>query len=137
MAAPKGQVIRSAAADLLGRNIERIRIEKGIPTKAKLAELTGLTTNTVSNIERGVVDASYSSLKKISEVLGVTIDELGRAPEEKKAEKPKLSVLHTKTSGFVMPEGFESLSDAAKAMIIANVQAMVDNALKLEALKGA
>ena len=51
------------------------RIKKKL-TLTQLAELTGITKSTLSNIENNKVDPKISQLDKIARVLGVPIKEL-------------------------------------------------------------
>lgn len=45
-------------------------------TGEKLAEITGLSVSTVSNIRTGKVEPSLSSLQKIAEALSVKLDDI-------------------------------------------------------------
>ena len=45
-------------------------------TQAELAIMLGVTVMTISNYERGEREPSIDNLKKIADILGVTVDEL-------------------------------------------------------------
>ena len=59
----------------IGENIKNYRKEAGM-TQEELAEKVGITRAYLSEIERGKKDPSYSKVKKISDILGIPIDEL-------------------------------------------------------------
>lgn len=67
----------------IGERIKRAREEKNL-TQEKLAETIDVSTQYVSDLERGVVGASLSTLKSICTALDVTSDQLlfGNASEE-------------------------------------------------------
>ena len=53
------------ALQLLGRTIRRLRKQRGL-SQMKLAELSGVHLNEISNVERGERDARATSLLKIA-----------------------------------------------------------------------
>jgi len=59
------------ALQLLGRTIRRLRKQRGL-SQMKLAELSGVHLNEISNVERGERDA----LLKIARCLGVPVTAL-------------------------------------------------------------
>lgn len=52
----------------LGYKIKYLRSKKGL-SQLDLSLKTGLTTRTISRIERGTIDPKYSTLVRISEAL--------------------------------------------------------------------
>lgn len=59
----------------IGQNVFRIRKEAGL-TQDQLAERTGLTTGTISKIERGSMAVMTVTLYNIAQALHVTCDAL-------------------------------------------------------------
>jgi len=59
----------------LARNIKRFRQEKEL-TQLSLAEKAGIAQSFLSNIENGLQSPSFKNLKKISEALGVPLEDL-------------------------------------------------------------
>ncbi len=56
--------------------LKQIRNEKGLTLKA-LSEISGVPQRTIEDLEaRG--DGRFSTLKKLADALGVTLDELGK-----------------------------------------------------------
>lgn len=77
----------------IGRFIAELRREKGI-TQVKLAELLGVSAKTISRLENGTTPLDLDSLKKLSSILGVSIDEIidgvrKKKPKEEKRKKTK------------------------------------------------
>ena len=54
-------------------NLKRIRVEKGM-TQSQLAEACGLTSQAVSNYEKGIREPNLKTLKKQADVLEVSVD---------------------------------------------------------------
>ncbi|HHJ7779885.1 TPA: helix-turn-helix domain-containing protein, partial [Streptococcus pyogenes] len=52
--------------------LDKILIDKGM-SKKELSEKTGISYNTIMNI--GKKDISFNKMKKIADVLGVSLDE--------------------------------------------------------------
>lgn len=59
----------------LGEKVQRVRKNKNI-SQMKLAEMIGVQTTTIGNIERGETDTSVYTIFKIAEALRVHIKEL-------------------------------------------------------------
>ena len=59
----------------LGNNIRRIRKEKGI-TIQDLATATGLSPSFISRMERGDLNPSIASVKKLADALGIQVGSL-------------------------------------------------------------
>ena len=57
-------------AEIFGANLRHYRKAKG-QTQADLAEAVNLSTEMISKIERGVAAPSFSTIEKLSEILGV------------------------------------------------------------------
>ena len=51
-------------------------------TQEKMAALTGLSIESISNIERGIFGPKFDNLEKIAETLKVPVKELFQFPEE-------------------------------------------------------
>ena len=60
---------------IIGQNVFRYRKEAGL-TQEQLSEQTGLTTGTISKIERGTMAVMIHTLYGIAEALHVTCDAL-------------------------------------------------------------
>lgn len=58
-----------------GRRLRQIRRLKNL-TQEQLAEVTGISVEFVSNIERGINAPSFDTLEKLSEVLNVSYADL-------------------------------------------------------------
>ena len=67
----------------IGERIKQAREEKHF-TQEKLAETIDVSTQYVSDLERGVVGASLATIKSVCIALNVSSDQLlfGKAPEE-------------------------------------------------------
>ena len=72
--------------DIVGRRLKRMRQALGLGQK-ELAELADVQQSFISQIETGARRGSTIQLdaaRRLAFVLGVTLDELGGAPKEKK-----------------------------------------------------
>ena len=58
-----------------GQRLRVLRKQAGL-TQEQLAEATGLTIESISNIERGLFGPKFDNLEKISNVLGIEVKEL-------------------------------------------------------------
>lgn len=58
-----------------GRRLQTLRRNAGI-TQEQLADKTGLTMESISNIERGLFGPKFENLEKIATVLDVPVKEL-------------------------------------------------------------
>lgn len=59
----------------LGEKVERVRKEKGL-TQKQLAEKLGTFHTQIGRIERGEVNVTINSLRRIAKELGLTLSEL-------------------------------------------------------------
>ena len=59
----------------LGQNLKRIREEKGM-TQGDICRALDIDRGFISSIENGKRNPTVSTLKKIADVLGVSVDEL-------------------------------------------------------------
>jgi len=57
------------------RLMQKLRLEKGL-TRAELANLAGVCTDTIARIERSAYQGSYPTRKKIAAALGITPNQL-------------------------------------------------------------
>lgn len=74
----------------LGAMIAALRKEKGM-TQLELAELMGVTDKAVSKWERDLSCPDVSTLPKLAELFGVSVDELMQVKSgEKSTEKPEI-----------------------------------------------
>ena len=62
-------------AQKLGRNLKRIRTEKGI-TQGDIVRTLGMDRAFVSNIENGKTNPTLATIAKLAKALGVKIEEL-------------------------------------------------------------
>ena len=60
---------------VLGDNLRRLRLKEGL-TQQSLSVRVGLSRNCISNIERGVENPSYHSLRGLANVLGCSMFEV-------------------------------------------------------------
>jgi|GEM_PF-3393078 len=65
----------------LGVKLRKIRKEKDL-TLDQLAQMTGVAKATLSRIENNVVGGNYGTLRKISDVLGVSLEDLSAGKEK-------------------------------------------------------
>ena len=63
--------------------LRAIRKQRGLTLK-QIEDLTGIDLNTISRYERGLVTPSGNTLLKISDSLGVSVDELLHGPKDNK-----------------------------------------------------
>lgn len=61
----------------LGEAIRQLRNKRGL-SQEDLAHAAGVTTGTVSTIERGNSNPTWGTVKRIAQALGVTIVELAK-----------------------------------------------------------
>jgi transcriptional regulator with XRE-family HTH domain len=66
---------RTSVKQKLGKNIARIRKEKGV-TQEQLQGLSGLDRGYISGVERGVRNPSIKSIEKIAKALEVKVSDL-------------------------------------------------------------
>jgi len=62
-------------AEKLGRNLKRIRTQKGI-TQGDIAKSLGVSRGFVSNAENGKTNPTLATITKLANAVGVTTDEL-------------------------------------------------------------
>lgn len=77
-------------ARLIGNKIKQLREKKRIKG-SELAERSGLTPQTISRIEQGHTDVSFSTLKKILASMGYTLKDLAKQEYESDIENAKKS----------------------------------------------
>ncbi len=65
----------------VGARVRALRNERGLSLRA-LAELCGLSANTISLIERGITSPSVSTLQQLASALGVAINSFFITPTE-------------------------------------------------------
>lgn len=59
----------------LGKNLKRIRTQKGM-TQGDIVRALGVSRSFVSNIENGKTNPTLSTIKRIADALGVSVDKL-------------------------------------------------------------
>ena len=77
--------------DTFGNMVAALRKEKGM-TQLELAEKMGVTDKAVSKWERDLSFPDVSSIPKLAEILGVTVDELMQVKAESKEEPLKKKI---------------------------------------------
>ena len=65
------------SAKKLGKNMKRIRLEKGM-TQGDICRKLGLDRAYISNLESGKKNPTLATIEKIAKALGINIDELMR-----------------------------------------------------------
>lgn len=86
----------------VGKKIRDLRKQKGLTLK-KMASLCNCSTSLLSQIERGFVNPSFSTLKSISDVLDVSIADL--VSDFKKLESPQSCLMRSKERKVLTTEG--------------------------------
>lgn len=78
----------------IGRQIRAARLHRKM-TQAQLAEAADLSVPYISHVERGKKRISLDALLRISQALGVTVDQLlsGTQPQDKEAYLPEIGEL--------------------------------------------
>ena len=71
----KTENLDSGIPALIGRQVKRRRIEKGLTLRG-LAEKTGVSASTILRCEEGTYQTQERLIKRIAEVLGCELDEL-------------------------------------------------------------
>lgn len=66
---------RTSAKQKLGKNLARIRREKGV-TQEHLQELSGLDRGYISGVERGVRNPSIRNIEKLAKALRIKVSDL-------------------------------------------------------------
>lgn len=69
----------------INENIKRLRLQKGL-SQGKLAEMAQTSLHTIFRAENNKTSLNVALLKRIAEVLGVSVDDLLRGPAEKRWE---------------------------------------------------
>lgn len=59
----------------LGKNLKRIRNEKGV-TQERLQEISGLDRGYISGVERGVRNPSIRNIERLAKALKVSVSDL-------------------------------------------------------------
>ena len=77
--------------DTFGNMVAVLRKEKGM-TQLELAEKMGVTDKAVSKWERDLSFPDVSSISKLAEILGVSVDELMKVKTESKEEPLKKKI---------------------------------------------
>lgn len=103
-----GDWARIGGIAMIGTKIRELRTSRGM-TLSQLAEMTDFTASYISQLERNIIQPSLSSLRRISEALGVpiysflTFEEsqhvITRVDQRKKLELPNSSIIYE----FVSP----------------------------------
>ncbi len=65
----------SNEAEKLGRNLKRIRKEKGV-SQGEVASAFGMDKAFISNIENGKTNPTLATIAKLAKAVGVPIEEL-------------------------------------------------------------
>jgi transcriptional regulator with XRE-family HTH domain len=63
-----------------GKRLRKLRRNKDL-TQEQLAEVIGVSADFIGQIERGLRSPSFENLQRLSEVLGVRVEELFQFPE--------------------------------------------------------
>lgn len=67
--------MQQTVAELFGASLRRIRTDKGL-SQERVAELTGLSTNFVGEMERGLKAPGLVVIVRLARALGVSVQEL-------------------------------------------------------------
>ncbi len=74
---------------ILSTNVERLRTSQGLDTQ-RLAQMAGVSRQTIHCIETLNVDPKLSTLRKIAAALDVSIADLFKIPEDKPSRRDHL-----------------------------------------------
>ncbi len=102
--------------DILKKKIKEERQRLGI-NQAQLAEKAGVTPAAISQIEKGLRTPTMPVLKRIAEVLGVSIDYLSG-----NTSRPELHDLLQNEQVQAFYRGFQSLQPEDKKTILKNIE---------------
>ena len=92
----------------IGQKIKKLRELKNL-TQSHIANELGITQSAYSKMEQGETDITYQKLTRISEILGMSPDEIASFNEQM-----IFNLMHNQTgSGFVLQKG---LSDNEKRL---------------------
>lgn len=86
----------------IGSKIRNLRKQRGYTLK-KIANLCNCSTSLISQIERGIVNPSFSTLKSISDALNISIAELVR--DVNKGESRQSCLMRPKERKVLTTEG--------------------------------
>ncbi len=75
----------------IGTRIKKVRTAKNM-SQEQLAERTGLSTNHISKVERGLCSAKLKNIVKICTALGISLDTLVLGASPKDSQNDILSV---------------------------------------------
>jgi transcriptional regulator with XRE-family HTH domain/Zn-dependent peptidase ImmA (M78 family) len=106
-------------AKLVGIKLKRLREKKSIKSN-ELAERSGITAQTISRIEKGHQDVSFTTLRKLLASMGYSLKDLANEEiefEGEKAERKTLTVLLKRLSKIGIDPGF-----VTKRIIPKNIQ---------------
>ena len=65
----------NSTIELICKNIKKFRLEKGL-TQEKLSELIGISTDYLSEIERGKKTPSFKRMELLAKALGIEVYKL-------------------------------------------------------------
>lgn len=77
-------------AEVFGTSLRQIRREKGL-SQERLAELTGLSTNFIGEMERGLKAPGLTVVVRLSVALGTSVQELLAGFDERNVRRLHLS----------------------------------------------
>ena len=85
----------------IGKRVQQLRKMKKL-SQADLAELTEMSVSYISHIETGIKKASLESIVRISNALGVTVDQLlsGNQTSDPDAYKSELHEIISDCNGY-------------------------------------
>ena len=92
----------------IGENIRKLRREKDM-TQERLAELLGVTYQSVSRWENGTAYPDMELLPPLAQLFGVSVDALLGMPEEEKLARSKKMISDFCKATFETPTDFEKL----------------------------
>jgi transcriptional regulator with XRE-family HTH domain len=111
-----GLVNTMTQTTLLGKRLHKRRTEQGLSLRA-LAEKTDLTASFLSQLERGITNASLNSLQKIAEALGVPLlyflsDTTRHSPVVRADNRPKIELEDRKAAYELLTPGLTGRFEA-------------------------
>lgn len=104
--------------------IRKYRTDNGMK-QTELCKLLGISQGALSSWETGRYEPDFKAAKKISEIFGVTIDELMGNDSTKKEPAADTNVDDKLTSDII--DMFQQLTESEKQLVLASVKGILSD----------